>query len=98
MSMFGPAKRSTFHDYAAPTQLRPTWRVAYFVYQAGDARIRLGSMTGGGQVYGHEFTGMFSPLLTANSTPVNNYVGGGQVVSTPPEILALLGGVQGVVG
>ena len=98
MSIFGDAPRKTFHGYAVATQLRPTWRVQYFVYQAGDAHLRTGSMTGGGQVYGHEFAGTFSPLLTANSTPVNNYVGGGQVVSTPPEILALLGGVQGVVG
>jgi hypothetical protein len=95
--MFGQKRqRKTFHGYAAATQLRPEWYVGYLVFQAGVPRQRAGSLTGGGQIYGHEYGGFFTPVLYPNSPGVPSFTGGGQIVAMPAELLALAGGAYGI--
>jgi hypothetical protein len=92
----GKRQRRTFQGYAAATQLRPEWYVQYLVFQAGLPRQRAGSLTGGGQMYGHEYGGFFTPVVYPNSPGVPSFTGSGQIVAMPAELLALAGGAVGV--
>jgi hypothetical protein len=88
-------RRVSFHGYETPTRNRPQWYVPWLVFQGGTSRIRIGSLTGGGQIYGHELGMPNPPVMTAYATPVASLVGGGQVVSNPPWLQALIGGQSG---
>lgn len=92
--MFGLI-RKTFKGYAAPTKVRPEWTVPYLVYQAGIPRSRDMSLTGGGQIYGREFQGTFTPFVVPNVSRIGSLTGGGQMPSLPPALQALLGGQHG---
>lgn len=92
----GALVRKTFHGYAAATRMRPEWRVQFLVFQAGLPKTRGNSITGGGQIYGHEYMGTFMPLQLAHSAPVLNLTGSGQVVALPPELAGLYGGNAGI--
>ena len=87
--------RPTFHGYAAATRMRPEWQTAFLVFQAGFAHLRDGSMTGGGQIYGHEYAGTFTPLIVAYAPGVGSTLGGGQLPGYPPSLQALFGGQKG---
>lgn len=93
--MFGRMIRRTFQGYAAPLVVKPEWQVPYLVFQAGIPRTRNNSLTGGGQMYGHEFQGTFTPIVVGNAPGVGSVVGGGQIVGLPPSLANLVGGRQG---
>lgn len=84
-----------YMGYTRPGRLIPEWRVQFLVFQGGNSRIRLGSMTGGGQLYGHEPAGAFMPVLVNYGTPITSVVAGGQVVSKPAWLTSLFGGSSG---
>lgn len=86
----------SFHGYTPATRLRPEWRVQFLVFQGGAAHLRTGSLTGGGQVYGHEYGAFFVPIIQQYATPIASAVGGGQVVARPGFLSALFGGSSGV--
>lgn len=88
--------RKTFHGYAAPTIGRPVWHVGYLVFQGGVPKTRGNSITGGGQIYGHELGLLTANVLKDYSTPVSAQMGSGQIVGLPPEVTVLLGGNAGV--
>lgn len=90
--------RPTFHGYAAATRMRPEWRVQFLVFKAGVNETRPNSITGGGQIYGHEFLGTFEPFIVPNASGIGSIVGGGQIPGLPPSLQALFGGAQGSVG
>lgn len=92
--MFGPGRKS-FHGYAAATRWAPQWTVAYLVFKSGAPDLRAGSVTGGGQIYGHEFQGTFQPLIGDYTPGIGSFVGGGQMPALPPYLQALFGGQQG---
>lgn len=85
----------TFHGYSSPWW-GPTWETAYLVYQAGIPRARTASLTGGGQIYGHEFAGPFTPLYITNTPGVLSITGGGQILGLPPSLAGLFGGNRGL--
>lgn len=87
--------RRTFHGYAAPTRFSPQWRVQALVFQAGAARLRNGSLTGGGQIYGREYQGYQQPLLSDYTPGVLSITGGGQIPAYPASLQALFGGASG---
>ena len=93
--MFGLPARKTFHGYAAATRWAPQWTVAYLVFQAGAPKLRAGSLTGGGQIYGREYGGMAQNLLMEYSNPLLAQMGSGQIVAYPPSLAALYGGASG---
>jgi hypothetical protein len=88
--------RQTFHGYAAGLLARPEWRVAGLVFQAGRPKTRGNSITGGGQIYGHEFVGMQANVLLDYSTGTLALEGSGQIPSLPAELIALFGGTAGI--
>jgi hypothetical protein len=90
-----PDQRPTFHGYAVATTMRPEWRVAFLVFQGGKPHQRTGSLTGGGQIYGHEYGFQFAPWYQPYAPGLGSLVGGGQMPSIPAEIIALLGGSAG---
>jgi len=87
-----------FQGYTAAQRLRPEWRVQFLVFQGGNPRLKASSMTGGGQIYGHEYGGYFQPVRKSYSTPVTSKVGGGQVAARPGFLQALFGGNVGSSG
>jgi hypothetical protein len=88
-------KTPSFMGYTKPGRLVPEWYTGYLVFQGGNPRQRTGSLTGGGQVYGHEYAPLFEPVIQAYSTPVTNLVAGGQIPSNPSFLQALFGGARG---
>jgi hypothetical protein len=88
-------KWPSFNGYAKPGRYIPEWRVGNLVFQSGNPRLKASSMTGGGQIYGHEYTGDFVPLMQAYTTPIISTVGGGQIPARPSFLTALFGGAQG---
>jgi hypothetical protein len=84
-----------FQGYSRPDRLQPQWYVGYLTFQSGQAHQRTGSLTGGGQIYGHPYSGTFQPVVTTYATPVGALVGGGQIVARPGFLSALFGGNQG---
>lgn len=91
-----PDQRPTFHGYAAATNMRPEWRVQFLVFQAGKPHQRMGSLTGGGQIPvnipgGESFVPYYQPYAPG----LGSLVGGGQMLTLPAEIAALLGGASG---
>lgn len=87
--------RPTFHGYAAALRMRPEWRVAFLVFQGGNPRQRKGSLTGGGQMYAHEFEGRAAMLAVPNAPGVRSLVAGGQFPAAAAALAALYGGQQG---
>lgn len=85
----------SFLGYTRPLNYAPQWYVGNLVFQGGNPRLRAGSMTGGGQIYGREYQGVFQPVQVPYATPVVSPVGGGQVLSRPSFMQALFGGAQG---
>lgn len=84
--------RLTYHGYAAPTLIAPEWTVSYLVFQAGIPRLKSASITGGGQVYGHEYLGFFRPVVKGYTPAISSLTGGGQIPSSPPFLTRLFGG------
>jgi hypothetical protein len=87
--------RPHIFGYTTPWRYQPEWYAGNLVFQAGAPRRRAESLTGGGQIYGHELGGTFQPYLTPYSTPVTNLVAGGQVNARPAFLQALFGGAVG---
>lgn len=94
--LWGGQKRKTFHGYAAATIIGPEWRVGYLVFQAGLPKTRGNSLTGGGQIYGHEYMGWQQPLLRSYAPGILSTTGGGQIPYDPAQLAALFGGRQGI--
>lgn len=90
-----PHIRPHFQGYAAALNMRPEWVTGFLVFQGGNANVRPASLTGGGQIYGHEYQGLFQPLVYPNAPGIGSMVGGGQIVGFPPSLAALYGGSQG---
>ena len=86
--------RRTFHGYAAAIW-GPRWITPNLVFKAGLPDHKSASITGGGQIYGHEFQGLFTPLFAWNTPGVVSWTGGGQIPGQPPMLVPLLGGSQG---
>lgn len=93
--MFGLIRR-TFQGYGAATKIAPEWTVANLVFQAGVPRSRMGSITGGGQIYGHEYQGTFQPLIAGYSPGISAIMGSGQILANPPFLTPLFGGQTGI--
>jgi len=84
-----------FQGYTKPSMYAPQWYVGNLVFQGGNPRQRQGSMTGGGQIYGHELEGLFQPVIVPYATPVISPVAGGQINANPAFLQALFGGASG---
>lgn len=95
MPMFSKTARPSYQGYTAATRISPIWHPGYFVYQGGNAKVRTGSLTGGGQIYGHPYRGYFKPVVKAYTPGVVSTTGSGQIPSNPAALLALLGGNYG---
>jgi hypothetical protein len=89
------AGRSQIGSYTKPPRYAPQWYVGNLVFQGGYENIRIGSMTGGGQIYGHEYQGFQPPVIMSYATPLANLTAGGQIVAVPPSLQGLIGGSQG---
>jgi len=89
------APRKTFHGYAAATRFRPEWTTGFLVFKAGANETKHASITGGGQIYGHEYAPLGSQVLHANAPGYMSITGGGQIPYDPAYIVALLGGAVG---
>jgi hypothetical protein len=85
----------SYQGYTAATRIGPRYHVPNLVFRGGTTLQRTGSLTGGGQIYGHEYSSGFQPYIKSYSTPVTNMVAGGQVVALPPFLQALFGGKMG---
>lgn len=87
--------KSRIGSYTQPPRYTPQWYVGNLVFQGGLKHMRTGSLTGGGQVYGHEYQAFFQPYVMQYATPLANLTAGGQIVSVPPSLQGLIGGAQG---
>lgn len=85
----------SFHGYTPATRLAPEWVTQFLVFQGGASHLRTGSLTGGGQVYGHEYGFAFEPVMQGYSTPIASALGGGQIAARPGFLTALFGGSSG---
>jgi hypothetical protein len=90
-----PAQRKTYMGYAAPEIAHPVWHVGYMVFKAGLAELKGASITGGGQIYGHEYQGTFQPVYIANAPGLGAWTGPGQIVAYPASLAYLMGGASG---
>lgn len=88
-------KRSFGGGYTAAERIGPRYYVGNLVFRGGVTLQRQGSLTGGGQIYGHEFSSGFQPMLKSYSTPITNKTAGGQIAARPPFLQALFGGNVG---
>lgn len=87
--------RKTFHGYAAPVRYSPQWYVGNLVFKAGAPDLKAMSMTGGGQIYGHEFAGTFQPMYKTQTPGIYSMTGPGQIPALPPSLAILYGANQG---
>lgn len=84
-----------YHGYSRPSHLMPQWRVGMLVFQGGVPNLRMGSLTGGGQLVARPLVGTFQPYIITYGTRVQSLVGGGQVAARPGFLSALFGGTSG---
>jgi hypothetical protein len=78
-------------DQAMPRVWRPLWHVGHLVYQAGVARLKTSSLTGGGFIPQRSLSGGQGGSLQSYYTPVASAIGGGQLPSRPNFLTPLLG-------
>lgn len=93
----GNVERPSFHGYTPATRWRPEWTPAFLVFQGGIPRTKSASITGGGQIYGREYTAMnLANIIVANAPGFNSITGGGQIPYDPAFLQPLAGGQSGV--
>jgi hypothetical protein len=83
------------YGYTPAPRNPPRWIVPQFVFQGGNPRIRIGSLTGGGDIYGKPYLGFFQPCVVPQMAPVVSGTGGGATLTAPYQLAGLLGGAVG---
>ena len=96
----GRITRPSFLGYTPATRFNPGGLgvgAGIMVFEGGVNRTKAASITGGGQIYGHEFTAMgMGNIIIANAPGLTSMVGGGQIASRPAWLQALAGGRLGI--
>ena len=79
-------------DQQVPAFFRPVWHVGHLVFQGGNPRLKMSSMTGGGFLPRKDFAGHELPSWQQYATPVASTLGSGFFASRPNFLTALSGG------
>lgn len=74
-----------------PLYFRPRWHVEHLVYQGGNPKLPVSSMTGGGFLPQKDLAGREAPSWQPYATPVSSLFGGGVLASRPNFLQPLVG-------
>lgn len=77
--------------YGVPTRILPEWTAAYFSFQAGIARTRVSSLTGGGDVYVRMPGPPGPPVIVRQVAALTAINGGGVLPARPYFFQGLIG-------
>lgn len=88
-------RQLSINGYTPATRIQPEWYVGQLAFKGGRNAVRPSSITGGGQMYGHEYQAFTSNVMKEYATGVDSFVGGGQMPGYPPSLLPLFGGRRG---
>jgi hypothetical protein len=75
----------------APLYFTPRWHVGHLVFQGGNPRLPMASMSGGGFLPQRDLAGHEQPSWQPYATPVSSLFAGGVLPSRPNFLQPLLG-------